>query len=78
MKTNIIKRFKKFMHSHGVTFFQCSQYTYGCMQGHCECTPDPKNYIIAAFCWNKTSEGHDYWENLHHLWVKELEDYVVQ
>ena len=32
----------------------------------------PEGYIIGSFCWDKTDEGHDFWENLDNKWQATL------
>lgn len=32
----------------------------------------PEEYIANAFCWAYSNEGHDFWQNLHDKWTREI------
>jgi hypothetical protein len=33
------------------------------------CLVDPLRYLSAAFAWNETSQGHDFWLTIDSLWI---------
>jgi hypothetical protein len=35
---------------------------------------NPKSWIDSAFLWKGTSEGHDYWRNLHGKWQSLIQE----
>lgn len=32
-----------------------------------------EKWVIGAFSWSDTRQGHDYWDNLHEEWLSSLE-----
>ena len=38
---------------------------------------DTENYLLGAFDWMSTSEGRDFWSNLHYQWSQVDKDSIM-
>ena len=76
---SLIKKFVRFLYRHGIygkyIFYYVSTSEYWRQEYQRE-DGIPSQFISSAFRWNKTPEGHDYWENIHIMWCAELNQKV--